>query len=185
MHEELEALGQNNMRTLVPRPHYSNVVGSKWVYRTKYNSDGSVECFKACLVAQGFSQIPDIDYTYTFSLVVKASTVHIVLSLAVLHNWRLRQLDVENAFHHGQLNETVFMEQPPRFIDSRFPHHVCMLTKALYGLKHAPRPWFHRLSLFLHTNGFTCSCDDTSLFVFAKDSCIMYFLVYVGDLILI
>lgn len=184
MYEELEALHQNNTWTLVPRPSSSYVVGSKWVYRTKYNSDGYVDHFKARLVAQGFSQIPGIDYTYTFSLVVKASTVHIVLSLVVLHNWRLHQLDVKNAFLHCQLNETVFMEQPPGFIDSRFPHHFCKLSKALYGLKQAPRAWFHRLSSFLLTNGFTCSRADTSLFFFAKDSCIMYLLVYVDDLIL-
>ncbi|GKF42700.1 retrovirus-related pol polyprotein from transposon RE1, partial [Tanacetum coccineum] len=88
MHDEMEALKQNCTWTLVPRPSASNVVGSKWVYRIKYHADGSVE-----------------------SPVVKASTVRIVLSLAVLHRWRLHQLDVKNAFLHGHLNETVYMEQ--------------------------------------------------------------------------
>ncbi|KAI3522941.1 hypothetical protein L1887_00993 [Cichorium endivia] len=107
MHDEMEALRQNNTWTLVPRPLDSNVVGSKWVYRVKYNSDGSVERFKARLVAQGFTQIPGLDYSHTFSPVVKASTVRIVLSLAVTNKWRLHQLDVKNAFLHGHLNETV------------------------------------------------------------------------------
>ncbi|GJW06273.1 uncharacterized mitochondrial protein-like protein [Tanacetum coccineum] len=79
---------------------------------------------------------------------------------------------------------TVYMEQPPGFIDPQFPNHVCKLSKALYGLKQAPRAWFHRLSSFLLAHGFVCSRADTSLFVFTKDSCIMYFLVYVDDLIL-
>ncbi|GJV28059.1 retrovirus-related pol polyprotein from transposon RE1 [Tanacetum coccineum] len=129
----------------------------------------------------GFTQIPGLDYSHTFSPVVKASTVRIVLSLAVLHRWRLHQLDVKNAFLHGHLNETVYMEQPPGFIDPQFPNHVCKLSKALYGLKQAPRAWFHRLSSFLLAHGFVCSRADTSLFVFTKDSCIMYLLVP-GDL---
>ncbi|GKB02295.1 retrovirus-related pol polyprotein from transposon RE1 [Tanacetum coccineum] len=164
--------------------HASNIVGSKWVYQTKYHADGSVYRFKAHLVAQGFTQIPGLDYSHTFSPIVKASTVRIVLSLVVLHRWRLHQLDVKNAFLHGHLNEIVYMEQPPGFIDPHFPNHVCKLSKALYGLKQAPKAWFHRLSSFLLAHGFVCSRADTSLFVFTKDSCIMYLLVYVDDLIL-
>ncbi|KAI3514490.1 hypothetical protein L1887_12931 [Cichorium endivia] len=184
MRDEMEALVQNRTWTLVPRPASSNIVGSKWVYRTKFKSDGTVERFKARLVAQGFTQLPGIDYSHTFSPVVKASTVRVVLSLAVLHNWRLHQLDVKNAFLHGQLNETVFMEQPPGFVDSQFPNYVCKLSKALYGLKQAPRAWFHRLSSFLLAYGFKCSRADTSLFVFSQQSVTMYLLVYVDDLIL-
>ncbi|KAI3765987.1 hypothetical protein L2E82_16034 [Cichorium intybus] len=184
MQDEMEALHQNKTWSLVPRPHSSNVVGSKWVYRTKYKSDGSVERLKARLVAQGFTQIPGIDYSHTFSPVIKASTVRTVLSLSILHKWRLHQLDVKNAFLHGHLNETVYMEQPPGFIDPQFPNHVCQLSKALYGLKQAPRAWFHRLSTFLLSHGFVCSLADPSLFVYARESCIMYLLVYVDDLIL-
>ncbi|GJW53128.1 retrovirus-related pol polyprotein from transposon RE1 [Tanacetum coccineum] len=98
------------------------------IFKTKH----SPILFKARVVAQGFTQIPGLDYSHTFSPVVKASTVRIVLSLAVLHRWRLHQLDVKNAFLHGHLNETVYMEQPPGFIDPQFPNHVCKLSKALY-----------------------------------------------------
>lgn len=76
------------------------------------------------------------------------------------------------------------MEQPPCFVNPQFPNHVCRLNKALYGLKQAPRAWFHRLSNFLLQNGFTCSKSDPSLFVFKRDVCIMYLLVYADDLIL-
>lgn len=130
------------------------------------------------------TQIPGINYSHTFSPVVKASTIRIVLSLSVLHKWRLHQLDVKNAFLHGCLNETIFMDQPPGFVDPQLPNHVCKLSKALYGLKQAPRAWFHRLSKFLLSNGFLCSRADPSLFIYARNSCIMYLLVYVDDLIL-
>ncbi|KAJ9555163.1 hypothetical protein OSB04_009777 [Centaurea solstitialis] len=184
MQEEIKALQMSHTWDLVPRPTGGNIVGSKWVFRTKYHSDGSIERLKARLVAQGFTQVPGLDYSLTFSPVVKASTVRIVLSLAVLNKWHLHQLDVKNAFLNGQLSETVFMEQPPGFVDPRFPNHVCRLKKALYGLKQAPRAWFQRLSGFLAKLGFLCSRADTSLFVFHRGSCIMYLLVYVDDLIL-
>ncbi|KAJ9556147.1 hypothetical protein OSB04_010761 [Centaurea solstitialis] len=184
MQQELDALRKNNTWSLVPRPINRKIVGSKWLYRTKFHSDGSVERYKARLVAQGFSQTPGLDYSHTFSPVVKASTVRVILSLAVINKWNLHQLDVNNAFLHGHLDECVYMEQPPGFAHPNFPHHVCKLNKALYGLKQAPRAWFHRLSTFLLANGFKGSRADTSLFVFKRDTCIMYMLVYVDDLIL-
>lgn len=150
----------------------------------KIHADGSIDKYKACLVAQGFTQIPGLDYSATFSPVVKASTVRIILSLAVLYKWSLHQLDVKNAFLNGDLFDTVYMEQPPGFLDSRFPNHVCRLKKALYGLKQAPRAWFQRLISFLISIRFTCSRADPSLFVFKKDNILLNLLVYVDDIIL-
>lgn len=124
MKEEMNALRSNNTWDLVPRPHCSNIVGSKWVYHTKFNSDGTIQRLKARLVAQGFSQISGLDYTRTFSPVVKAATIRIVLSLSVMHKWPLHQLDVNNAFLNGILTDRVFMEQPPGFVDQRYPNHV-------------------------------------------------------------
>ncbi|GJZ06149.1 retrovirus-related pol polyprotein from transposon RE1 [Tanacetum coccineum] len=184
MNEEFQALQYNRAWVLVPRPRSANIVGSKWVYRIKYNSDGTIERHKARLVTQGYTQIPRLDYCYTLSPVVKASTVRIVLSLAVLHKWKLHQLDIKNAFLNSQLDETIFMEQPPGCLNYQYPDHVCKLSKALYGLKQAPRAWFKRLSTFLLSYGFTCSRADTFLFVFTRDTYIMYILVYVNDLIL-
>lgn len=169
---------------LVPRLKNSNVVGSKWIFRTKFNSDGTIERYKARLVAQGFTQILGLDFSHTFSPVVKASTVRIVLSIAVMQQWPLHQLDVKNAFLNGCLTDTVFMEQTPVFINDQFPLHVCRLKKALYGLKQAPCAWFQRLSTFLVTLGFYCSRADTSLFVLKRGSTLLYLLVYVDDIIL-
>ena len=182
MDEQIRALQQNDTGTLVPRPANTNIVGSKWVFRIKYLPYGSVERFKARLVAKGYTQVPGLDYTDTFSPVVKTTTVRDVLSIAVTNKWPLRQLDVKNALLNGTLIERVHMEQPPGYIDPRFLTHVCLLKKALYGLKQAPRAWFQRFSLFLLTLGFSCSRADTSLFLFHQQSNLIYFLLYVDDI---
>ncbi|KAH9733814.1 reverse transcriptase Ty1/copia-type domain-containing protein [Citrus sinensis] len=124
MNEELQALNQNNTWTLVPRPKNANIIGSKWVYRIKYTDTGAIERFKARLVAKGFTQVPGIDYEETFSPVIKHTTIRLVLALAVNLNWSMKQLDVRNAFLHGHLNETVYIEQPPGFINPKLPSHA-------------------------------------------------------------
>ncbi|GJV67031.1 retrovirus-related pol polyprotein from transposon RE1 [Tanacetum coccineum] len=167
MNEEIQVLQQNKTWKLVPRSCSKNIVGLKWVFHVKYNSDGTIERYKARLVAQGYTQIPGRDYSHTFSPIVKAATIRVVLSLAILHSWKLHQLDVKNVFLNSNLTEIVFMEQPPGFNDSNYQNHACKLSKSLYGLKQAPHDWFHRLSTFLISYGFTCSRADTSLFIYS------------------
>uniref|UniRef100_A0A2N9G1B4 Uncharacterized protein n=1 Tax=Fagus sylvatica TaxID=28930 RepID=A0A2N9G1B4_FAGSY len=131
----------------------------------------------------GFTQQPGLDFTDTFSTVVKASTVRVVLSLAVSNNWPLWQLDVKNAFLNGLLQEEVYMDQPSGYVDSKYLTHVCRLRQALYGLKQAPRAWFHRFSSFLLAIGFICSRADSSLFVLSKGADLIYLLLYVDDVV--
>ena len=111
-----------------------------------------------------FKQQYGIDYDDTFSPVVKPTTIRVLLSLVVSHGWSLRQIDIQNAFLHGQLDEDVFMRQPPGFVDATYLHHICKLDKSLYGLKQAPKAWYPRLSRKLHQLGFLSSKADTSLF---------------------
>lgn len=148
MSEEFDALLHNRTWELVPSTNVQNLVGCKWVFRIKRHPDGSVARYKARLVAKGFHQRPGIDYNDTFSLVVKPTTDRIVLSLAISKGWPLRQMDINNAFLHGNLSEEVFMSQPPGFVDQTYPSHMCKLRKALYGLKQAPRAWYTELKGF-------------------------------------
>jgi hypothetical protein len=115
-------------------------------------------------VAKGFKQRYGINYEDMFSPVVKAATIHLVLSIVVSHGWRLQQLDMQNAFLHGVLEEEVYMRQPPGYEDKNSPHHVCRLDKAIYGLKQAPRAWYSRLSDKLQRLSFIASKGDTLLF---------------------
>jgi hypothetical protein len=117
MEEEFAALIANNTWDLVPRPVGSNVVTGKWIFKHKFNSDGSLERYKARWVLRGFTQRPGIDYDETFSPVVKSAMVRTILSLAVSRSWPIHQLDVKNVFLHGTLSETVYYSQPTGFVD--------------------------------------------------------------------
>ncbi|XP_021805661.1 uncharacterized protein LOC110749783 [Prunus avium] len=107
-----------------------------------------------------------------------------MLALSATFGWKLQQLEVKNAFLHSILHEEVYMSQPPGFIDSSHPHHVCKLVKSLYGLKQAPRAWNDRFTKFLLTLGFTASYADPSLFVCKKSDSLVFLLLYVNDIII-
>lgn len=139
MSEEYRALLKNGTWTLVPPVSNAIVVYSKWVYKLKRDQHGAITRYKARLVAKGCNQQADIDYHETFIPVVKPTTIRVVLSLAVSRSWSLRQLDVQNAFLHGDLKEIVYLRQPLGFVEPTKPHHLCLLHKSLYGLKQAPR----------------------------------------------
>jgi len=183
MDVEFDALLKNKTWHLVPPQKRRNVVDCKWVYKIKRHSYGKIERYKARLVAKGFKQRYGIDYGETFSPVVKAATIHLVLSLAISNTWCLRQLDVTSAFLHGYLEEEVFMKQPLGYEDKVNPNHVCKLDRALYGLKQAPRAWHYRLCNKLQNLGFVPSKANTSLFFYKKGCHIIFMLVYVDDII--
>ncbi|KAJ4755932.1 polyprotein [Rhynchospora pubera] len=184
MAKEIDALAHNQTWVLVPPPPDQRVIGSKWVFKIKRHSDGSIERYKARLVAKGYHQQEGIDFTDTFSPVVRPTTIRIVLSLAVSSNWSIRQLDVQNAFLHGDLSNQVFMSQPPGFTDPAKPDHVCLLSKAIYSLKQSPRAWFHKLSQALLTFGFASSQYDPSMFIAHVNGSTIIVLVYVDDIII-
>ncbi|KAI5343142.1 hypothetical protein L3X38_011018 [Prunus dulcis] len=184
MREEIEALHTQGTWDLVSMPVDKNIVGSRWVYRVKKNSDGSVARHKARLVTQGFSQAPGLDFRETFSPVVRHTTVRLVLSIATMNRWSLRQLNVKNDFLHSDLEEEVFMRQPQGFEDSKYPTHVCRLRKSFYGLKQAPRAWNAKFTGHLPAVGFTVSHSDPSFFVKHVGSDSVILLLYVDDIIL-
>ncbi|GKA08909.1 ribonuclease H-like domain-containing protein [Tanacetum coccineum] len=142
MYDEYNALVKNGTWLLVPRPAGVNMVHSMWLFKHKFHADETLSCYKARLVSNGSSQQLGVDFDETISPVVKPATIRMVSSLVVSRKWPIHQLDVKNAFLNGDLSETVYMHQPPGFVDVRFPNHVCHLQRSLYGLKQAPRAWF-------------------------------------------
>ena len=183
MQKELDALEANNTWELQKLPHGKKAIGSKWVFKIKYNPDGTVERYKARLVATGYQQVEGKDFTHTFSPVAKIATVRIIISLATAKHWPLCQLDINNAFLHGYLDEEVFMK-PPLSYKKAGVDDVCRLKRSLYGLKQASRQWNKELSKFLLGLGFVQSKQDYSLFTRTLDGEFIIILVYVDDMVL-
>ncbi|KAG7594152.1 Reverse transcriptase RNA-dependent DNA polymerase [Arabidopsis thaliana x Arabidopsis arenosa] len=184
MGEEIESFVDTKTFSLVPYQPDMNILGCRWVFRTKLNADGTLDKLRARLVAKGYDQEEGVDFLETFSPVVRTATVRLVLHAATVLNWEIKQLDVKNAFLHGDLSETVYMNQPPGFHDPENPAHVWKLHKAVYGLKQAPREWFNKFSTFLLQYGFECSLKDPSLFVYYRDNELIILLLYVDDMLL-
>jgi hypothetical protein len=184
MNLEYQTLISNKTWSLCPRPPHHNVVRNKWVFKIKQKSYGSVDRYKTRLVAKEFDQLNGVDYYETFSPITKPATIRLVLALTVQFDWSTNQLDVSNAFLHGELDEEVYMEQPQGFIHPSYPDHVCRLHKSLYCLKQAPRAWFTRLSQALLEIGFQGSQLDPSLFIYHTSQVHIFILVYVDDIIL-
>jgi len=180
MNYELESLKQKKTWIFVDTPSNVKPIGSKWVCKVKHKADGTIERYKARLVAKGYNQGKGLD---TFSPVAKITTIRTLLELASIHSWHLHQLDVNNAFLHGDLHEEVYMSVPQKVVSPK-PNQVCKLLKSLYGLKQASRKWYEKLTGFLFSPGYKQSNADHSLFTLNTDKSFTALLVYVDDVIL-
>lgn len=127
MKEEIDALERNGTWSLKVLVAGKRAISSGWVFRTKYRSTGKIERLKARLVVHGNRQIDGIDYTEIFTPVAKMGTVRLFLVVAINRGWELHQIDVCNAFLHGDLEEEVYMKLPPGY-SSSIPGHVFPIT---------------------------------------------------------
>ena len=125
-----------------------------WIFKHKKKFDGSFERYKPLLIGNSDNQQSNIDYGETFSPIVKPIIIRMVLSITLSKSRCLHHLHVKNAFLHGNLDETMYMYQPPRFRDSQHPEQVYILKKSLYGLKQAPRVWYQRFIDYVTILGF-------------------------------
>ena len=147
--------------------------------------DDTVDRYKARLVAMGFTQEYGIDYEENFSPMAKLSSVRTLIALFATHKWPLFQMDVKNAFLNGELLEEVYMKLPSGYSHPPgFPHRVCRLWQALYGLKQDPRAWFANFSSTISQHGFSGSFFNTALFIRRYDHGITILLLYVNDMII-
>jgi len=135
MAEELEEFVRKELFTEVGKPKNRRIVGCKWIFKCKLGPDGQVECYKARLVAQGFSQVEGIDYNETYAPVTRYGTIRTLLALTARHQWHIHQMDAKAAFLNSDLSEEIYMKAPPGS-DTR-DSFVWQLNHALYGLKQA------------------------------------------------
>ena len=162
-------------------------MGCKWVFNMKYLADGFVDRYKAHLVAKGFTQILAKDFGATFAPVAKLTSVRFLMSLAASHSWLLHQLDVKNAFLHGNLLETIYMDPSPGFQAEReYAGKVCRLRKSFYGLKQSSKAWFSHFSEVILSMEFVHYHSDHTCFIRCRsDGRCIILLVYMDDIILI
>lgn len=183
MEAKLNALIENQTWDIVPLPAHRKPIGCKWVYKIKFKADGSVERYKARLVAKGFTQREGFDYHETFSPVTKEVTIRSFFSIAAARHWSLHQMDVHNAFLHGDLDEEICMNLPPG-LRSQGESHVCRLCKSLYGLKQASRQWYAKFTDAIIAVGFQHSKHDYALFTWTSGTASIYLLIYVDDILI-
>ncbi|CAM8895376.1 unnamed protein product [Rhodiola kirilowii] len=185
MNKEITALEMNHTWIITELPPNQPLTDCKWIFRIKLKSDGTIERYNTRLVAKGFTQIEGIDYNENFAPVAKITTVRCLLVVAVIRSWPIFQLDVDNAFLHGSLDEYVYMKLPPGYFTSeREEGKACKLTKSLYGLKQTPRQWFAKFTEALLEFVFQQSMIDYSLFTLHKGTYFIILLVYVDDVLL-
>jgi transposase InsO family protein len=184
VNDEMDSILLNNTWVLVDLPLGSKPICCKWVFRRKYNSDGSIQTFKARLVAKSFKQKEGIDYFDTYAPVARITSICILMALASIYDLYVHQIDVKTAFLNGDLDEEVYMEQPEGFILPNNEKKVCKLVKSLYGLKQTPKQWHEKFDTVILSNGFKYNGADKCIYSkFTKDYGVIVCL-YVDDMLI-
>lgn len=183
MRNELNALESNETWEITTLPVDKQPVGCKWVYRIKYNADGSIDRYKARLVAKGYTQVEGEDYSEIFSPVAKIVSVRLMIAMVAANNWCLHQIDVSNAFLHGRLEDEIYMLPPPGY-DKVQIGEVYKLKISIYGLKQASRQWNVECTKKLTEYGFVQSPYDHCFFSHVTSDHFVSVLVYVDDVLL-
>nr|AAZ28935.1 polyprotein [Phanerochaete chrysosporium RP-78] len=179
MQREYDQLTKLGCWDLVDLPAGRKAIGCKWVYRIKRNFSGAIIKYKARLVAQGFSQVPGVDYDETYAPVMRPESLHILAAIAVILNL---EWDIENAvgaYLNSQLKLTIYMRQPEGFDDGS--GRVCKLNLALYGLKQSGREWNLLLDEFLRGIGFRASSVDPCVYLRIDEGSPTFLAVHVDD----
>ena len=184
MGKEMKSLKDNKVWELTSLPPGKKAIGCEWVYKVKTNSDGSLERYKARLVARGFDQRYGSDYDETFCPVVRLESLRTLIALSTQRGLELHHVDVHTAFLNGTLQEEVCMQQPTGYKKEGEEHLVCRLRKSIYGLKQSSRCWNTALDSHLKKMGFSQSKSDPCIYVSGGGKDTFYIGVYVDDMIL-
>lgn len=181
MKEELKTIEENETWELTSLPAGRKAIGSKWVFKTKYDSDNNAVRRKARLVAQGYSQKFGVDYDEVFAPVARSSTFRMLLAVTGTKGYKLRQYDVKAAFLNGTLTEEVYMKQAPGF---QTGEEVCRLKKSLYGLKQAARVWNQTFDETLKELEYEQCWADKCLYRRVNKDKVCYIIIHVDDMLI-
>lgn len=180
MQDEMKSHAINDTWKVCELPSGQRTVKSKWVFKAKKDEHGNIIRHKARLVAMGYSQRPGVDYNETFCPVVRYSSIRMLVAVAVKENLEIYQMDAITAFLQGELEETLYMDQPEGFGDGT--KRVCKLNKAIYGLKQAGHQWNVKLDTALLKFGLLKGKSDPCVY-YTKNKQLLV-AIYVDDFLI-
>ncbi|KAM1415115.1 hypothetical protein ACFX2I_006811 [Malus domestica] len=185
MEEEIDSMLKNKVWSLVPKPAgVTKTVGCKWVFKTKRNSQGNIDKHKARLVGKGFTEREGIDYNETFSPVSTKDSMRVILALTAHFDLELHQMDVKTAFLNGDLEEDIYMHQPPGFVERGKESMIHKLNKSIYGLKQASRQWNKKFDHVMSSFGFRENKMDECVYLKISGSKVVFLVLYVDDILI-
>ena len=184
MKDGMNSMATNGVWDLVILPNRAKTIECKWVYKTKKDSLGNIERYKARLIAKGFTQKEGIDYKGTFSIVYKKDSLRIILALVAHFDFELQQMDVKIAFLNGELEEEVYMKQPEGFFSNQGEHLICKLKKSFYILKQASRQWYLKFHDVISSFEFEENIMDYCMYQKVSGSKICFLNLYVDEILL-
>lgn len=184
MLDEMMAIEANGTWELVDPPRRSRPIGLKWVFKAKKDAAGLISKYKARLVAKGYVQRADVDFNQVFAPVSHLESVRLLLVHAANEGWSVHHMDVKSAFLNGELQEEVFVEQPPGFVLRGHERKVLRLMKALYGLRQAPCAWYAKLDSSLLGLGFKRSSSEHAVYLRGEGAHRLVVGVYIDDLVI-
>ncbi|KAL0313179.1 UNVERIFIED_CONTAM: Retrovirus-related Pol polyprotein from transposon TNT 1-94 [Sesamum radiatum] len=157
---EMDSIVSNRTWVLVDLPPGCTIIGCKWIFKKKLRPDGSVDKFKARLVAKDFKQKEGIDYFNTYSPIARLTTIRVLTTRALVYSLSIHQMDVKTIFLYGELDKKIYMDQPEGFVAHANERKVYKLVKSLYGLKQAPKQWHEKFDKTILTFGSTVNEND-------------------------
>ena len=165
---EYKSLMDKKTWDFVQLPQDRQPLDCKWIFKIKRKVDGSLDKYKARLVAKRYDKIEGLDYNETFSPVVRMATMRLLFAILAILDLELQQMNMKIAFLNGDLNEVVYMQQPEGFIHKETQNLICLLSKSIYGLKQSPRMWNENINSFLLKLNFIRSIKDNGLYILQK-----------------
>ncbi|KAH9288125.1 hypothetical protein KI387_032242, partial [Taxus chinensis] len=184
MDSKYQSVMKNNTWQLVDLPPGKKPIGCKWIFKTKYKSDGTIDKYKARIVAKGYAQQEGIDYEETFAPTAKIKKIRMIFALSAQFGWKFHQMDVKSSFLNGDLQEEVYMTQPEGYVIPRKEMMVCRLIKSLYGLKQAPWEWYIKIDEHPISHRFERNPYDPNLYLKKQEGEIVIVVFYVDDLVI-
>ena len=184
MNKEIKSMKDNDVWDLVPLAKGVKPIGCKWIFKTKRDSKGDVERYKARFFAKGYTQKEDIYYKETFSSVSSKDSFRTIMALVAHFDLELHRMDVKTAFLNGDIDETIYMVQPENFVSGDTKMMVCKLKKSIYGLKQASRQCYYKFHQVIISSGFEMNMVDDCTYHKFSGSKHIYLVLYVDDILL-